>query len=141
MERSASLAPSGRAALDGRAGAGAGADGERAAERGQATRHVLEAGAERRLGAVEPPAVVADREHELPVVLDQAHGDLVRLRVLGGVLQGLEGAEVEGGLELLRIATDPVCLDVHRYGRSSSLRLDRGRQSPVRQERWVDAAR
>jgi ribosomal protein S18 acetylase RimI-like enzyme len=113
---SASLGPNGHVPLDGRAGTGAGADGERAAQRGQTIRHVLEAGAERCRGAVEPPAVVADRELELPVVLVQAHRDLVRLRVFRGVLQGLERAEVDGRLELLRIATDPVGLDVHRYG-------------------------
>src|SRR4029453_2700717 len=113
---SASFGPNGHVPLDGRAGTGAGADGERAAQPGQAIRHVLEAGAERSRGAVEPPAVVADRELELPAVLVQNHGDLVRLRVLGGVLQGLERAEVDGRLELLRVATDPVGLDAHRYG-------------------------
>src|SRR4029453_18400631 len=102
--------------LDGRAGTGAGADGERAAQGGQTIRHVLEAGAERSRGAVESTAVVADREHELLVVLEQAHRDLARLRVLGGVLQGLECAEVDGRLELPRIATDLVGLDAHRKG-------------------------
>src|SRR4029453_14400626 len=113
---SALLGPKGHVPLDGRAGAGAGADGERPAQRGQAIRHVLEAAAERCRGAVEPPAVVADRELEPPLVLRQAHRALARLRVLRGVLQGLERAEVDGGLELLRIATDPVGLDAHRYG-------------------------
>src|SRR4029450_2764217 len=105
---SASLNPNGDLPFDGRAGTGAGADGERPPQRGQTIRHVLEAAAERCRGAVEAPAVVADREHELPVVLVQAYRDLVRLGVLGGVLQGLERAEVDGRLELPRVATHPL---------------------------------
>src|SRR5512132_4018246 len=81
---SASFGPNGHVPLDGRAGTGAGADGERTAQRGQTIRHVLEAAAERCRGAVEPPAAIADRERERPVGRAQAPGGLVRLALLCG---------------------------------------------------------
>ncbi len=67
------------------------------------------------------------------------HG--LRVRVLRDVLQRLEAREVDGGLRILREAPDPVGDDLDRHGRLARLRLERGEQALVRQERRVDAAR
>src|SRR6266851_585773 len=67
-----------------------------------------------RLRGVEPGAVVGDGELQAAVRAGQANRGLRRARVLDDVLQGLHGAEVDGGLGVRRVAPDAVPLDQHR---------------------------
>ena len=67
--------------------------------------------------------------------------DVRRLRVLLDVLQRLQHAEVHRGLDVLRVAADPVGFDRYRNRRLSRLRFQRHAQSFVGKQRWIDAAR
>ena len=83
----------------------------------------------------------ATENNEVAVLLPQPNGHIGCLRVLRGVLQRLEHAEVDGGLELLRVTADSVGLDPHRHRCLPRLRLHGGREALVGKERRVDPAR
>ena len=69
-------------------------------------RHVHEAVAVLREAHVEAGTVVADLEEQSAGVLPDAHLDVGVGRVLGGVLERLEAAEVDGGLDVAVVAAD-----------------------------------
>jgi hypothetical protein len=113
---------------------------EAAAERGEAVGHVPQAGTERGAGRVVPGSVV--RHGEAQAVRGDAQRDARRggARVLGGILQRLEAAEVDGCLGLLREPPDRVGRNGHRHRGLARLRGQGGDQSGVREQRRVDAA-
>jgi hypothetical protein len=59
-------------------------------------------------------------------------------RVLGDVLQGLEDAEVGGGLGVPAVASDAVRVDQHRDRNPVGVRAQRGAQSLLGQQRRID---
>ena len=63
------------------------------------------------------------------------------LGILGDVLQRLQTREVDGGLDRLREPADAVGVDGRWNDGLSSLRLERGRQALVGQQRRIDATR
>ena len=94
-----------------RAAAGCRRDVERAAERGDAVDHVAQARSGPALLGVEAGSVVAHREHELAGLLLEPDDDVRSRCVLRGVVQCLEAREVDGGLDLDRIARETFVLD------------------------------
>ena len=74
----------------------------------------------------------------MPVRLKQPHVDVGGSRVLGHVLQRLKGAEVHGGLGVLREPSDPVTVHAHGHLRLASLGRQSRHQPLVGQERWID---
>ena len=93
-------------------------DGQGPSERRDAVGHVREpgAGAPRRLD-VAADSVVFDLEVELVLVLPHAyHGTDVRAGVLADILERFQAAEVDGRLDLLRIAADRRGLELRRRG-------------------------
>ncbi len=89
-------------------------------------------------GDVEAAAVVGDLHAELVAVLVEAHHGSRGLGVLLDVLEGLEDAEVEGRLGVLRIAANAVGLDGHGQGGLACLGLEGGGQSLVGEQERVD---
>ena len=92
----------------------------------------------RHLG-VEAGPVVGDGEQQAARFLPQLHRDMCLRRVLGGILQGLEAAEVDGSLDLGGEPSLDLGLqaDVERTAIGSrSQRLD---HATVAQQRRVDA--
>ena len=90
-------------------------------------------------GHVEAGAVVLDGELQDTVGLDQAdrHGRVGR--VLGGVLQRLQAAEVHRRLHLRGVPADAVGGDAHAEGTPVGGGAQRVGQAGVHEERWVDA--
>ena len=76
----------------------------------------------------------------MPVAVGESDRRFARARVLGDVLQRLEAAEVDRGLDLLWVARDAVGLQGDRDRRLPGLRLERGRKTLVGEQRRVDAA-
>ena len=109
-------------------------------DRIEAIRHALQARAVSGFVRLEPPPVVFDLEHQIPVNLGKPDDRGGCLRVLRDVLKGLERAEVHGCFDLLRVSVDPVGL--HCRGRRSlaGLGLERDDESLVREQRGVDPA-
>src|SRR2546426_6019418 len=102
----------------------------------------LQACAERGRARIEPHAVVLHLETEPALVARcQAHDRTRCVRVLRHVLQGLETTEVDGCLDLLRVAVHPVGLDVHGDGSLARLRTKSRAEPLVGQERRVDPTR
>ena len=64
-----------------------------------------------------------------------------RAGVLRHVLERLERAEVDRGLHLLVVPTNAVGLDGRGDGSLARLRLERGRQPAVGEQRRIDPAR
>jgi len=89
-----------------------GAQLERAVQRGHPVHHVLDTGPAARPGHVDPVAVVGDGEAELAARFLDADHHRGRVRVLDGVLQGFEAAEVHRRLRLQRIAVNRVRVDL-----------------------------
>jgi hypothetical protein len=87
-----------------------------------------------------PPPVVPDFETPVAAVVNH-DGDRARLRVLGGVLQRLEAAEVDGRLDRLREAADPLSRDAGRQRRTAGDGLQGLLQPAVDQERGIHAGR
>ena len=92
---------------DGGARARRGPHLEPAAERGEPVGHVPQARPHRRARAVVARPVVGHGEGQRAVRGGQADARGGRAGVLGGVLQRLEAAEVDGGLGVLREPADP----------------------------------
>src|SRR5437899_3319941 len=90
----------------GRAPAGFTPDIERSADGVEAIGHALQAGAVLGHARVEAAAVIDDPELQLAALVGQAHCHRARVGVLGDVVQSFERAEVDGGLDLLGVATD-----------------------------------
>ena len=63
-----------------------------------------------------------------------------RVRVLRDVVQGLEAAEVDGGLDVLPVPTDAVRLHGDGHGGLPRVGFQRGRQALVGEQRRVDAS-
>ena len=89
-----------------------------------------------------PAALVADLEVQLAAGDAEPDRDpRVRSRVLGGVLQRLQAAVVDGGLDRRREAPDRVGVDRDRRGRARRRGGQRADQPELRQRRRVDAVR
>src|ERR687891_1999226 len=86
------------------------ADLHPAPERLDPVLYVLQTGPPRCRGRVEPPTVVLHLEPEVSILGAQPDHDLGGLRVFGGVLEGLEHAEVRGRLGLGRVTPEAVRL-------------------------------
>src|SRR5436190_7799069 len=113
------------------------ADVELTAHRGQAILHVGDARARGRR-AVEAGAVVAHLESE-GAVLSQGDGDRSRIaRVLRGVLQCLEAAEVDRALHVLRVAGNAVRSHTRRDRGPQRRGTNRLGEPPVREQRRED---
>ena len=110
-------------------------DLERAAQRGEPVLHVPESLAGPDRGRVEPTSVVPNREHHLPVLLADGHGRPRGVGVLRHVLQGLEAAEVGGGLRLGRVPAEGADLEGNGQGGLGQVGLDGGGQ-PLVGEQW-----
>jgi hypothetical protein len=118
--------------------AGGRGDAEGPAERGQPVRHALHAGAHRGGRLVKSPAVVADGEREGPAVMAERHPGLAGLRVLRGVLQRFQHAEIHGGLDVLGVPAQVRRFHRDRKRRLPGLCFERGRQPQVGEQRRVD---
>jgi hypothetical protein len=118
--------------------AGGRGDAEGPAERGQPVRHALDAGAHRGGRPVESPAVIPHGEGEGPAVLADGDAGLPGLRVLRGVLQRFQHAEIDGGLDFLGVPAQVRCFHRDRKGRLPRLCFECGRQPQVGEQRWVD---
>ncbi len=88
---------------------------ERSTDSVEAVRHALEAGAVAGRGRVESIAVVGDLEGQAAVDLGQLDGGPRRMRVLRDILECLEAAEIHCRLDLLRVPTHVVRIDVDRH--------------------------
>jgi hypothetical protein len=119
---------------------GLGADADGATNRRQAVGHALQASALSDVCELKTCTIVGDAE--LKVAVRAGHGDRGPggLRVLRNVLQGLQDAEIHGGLGVPRVPPDAVGLDEDRQRRLAGLGLQRRRQSLVGQQRGVDPA-
>ena len=104
----------------------------------EAVGHPLQSGAAGDRGRVESGAIVGHDERQPAVRRIEAHVRRRRRRVLRHVLEGLETAEVRGGLDLLPVPLDPVRMHLHRDRRAPDLSLQRGGESPIGQDRRVD---
>src|SRR4029450_8918063 len=87
---------------------------------------------------IQTRACVLDLDDDVSIVAREPDGNLAGSRVLRCVLEGLERAEVHGGLDLRWIATHAVRVDVRGEGRLASLRRERLAEALVGQERWID---
>ena len=97
-------------------------------------------GAVARGAGVEPAAGVGDVEAQRALLLPQPHRRArTRPAVLGRVLKGLQAAEVDGGLELGRVAPGAVGVDAHGRGCMPGDRAQRLGAAAVEQQRRVDA--
>jgi hypothetical protein len=112
-----------------------------AAQGGEPVRDPLQTRAVAGRRRVEPTPVVADLEAELARAVQEQDRRSVRPRVLADVLQGLQAREVHGRLDVRGEPLHPVGLDRHGYHRPTSLRLERGRQSLVGEQRRIDPTR
>ena len=115
-------------------------DLDRAAQILEPILHVRETRALLRDHRVEPPPSFGHLESRLIVSLRQPHGRFRGAGVLLHVLECLQHAEVGGRLDVLGVAADAISVNVNRQGRLARLSLERGSQSSVGQQRWVDAA-
>src|ERR1700722_12113847 len=112
---------------------------DRAADRSQPVSHIDVPVTPLGLVPVVTRAVVADREQQPARLLPQTNLDLGADGMFGGVLQGLQAAEVDGSFHLGRIAADAFGDDVHRERVAVSCRSQRLDKAPVDQQWWIDA--
>ena len=113
---------------------------EAAAECGEAVGHVAQACAKRGTGGVVAGAVVRHGEAQAARGDPELDARRAGTRVLGGVLQRLKTAEIDGGLGLLRKPPDPFGRDGHRHRGLACLRAQGGDQPGVGEKRRVDAS-
>jgi hypothetical protein len=90
---------------------------------------------------VEPPSIVFHLEPEPAVVPGDPDDRSARVRVLRDIVQRLEAAEVDGGLNRLGVAGVVDHVDRHRDRHLPSLRLEGGTEPLVGEERRIDAPR
>ena len=125
---------------DNGAAPGCRADLQRASHGGEPVGHPLKPGPSAGGGRIEAPSVVLDLEGKAPVRSRQADHRAIGGRVLGDVLQGLERAEVDRGLDVGRESSEAVGIHVDPEVALPRLGLDRRDQALVREQRLVDAA-
>ena len=106
-------------------------------DRAQAVRHVAQAVAAVGRPDVEAGAVVADLEAQLAVVRAEAGRDVRgRAAVLGRVLERLQAAVVDRGLDLGRVAADAPAGDLERPRPLAPDGAQRGQRARGRRARW-----
>jgi len=101
---------------------------------------VLQAGAVGQAAWVKAGTVVLHGEGDPAVGTGQAHPDRGAARVLAGILQGLDAAEVDGSLGVGRIPADTAGLKLHPAECFPGLGGHRRHQPLVGKQRRVDAA-
>jgi hypothetical protein len=106
-------------------------DLERAAECLESISHPAESRPVSPRRRIEPDAVVAYLEDDLAILPPEPDVDVRGTRVLRDVVEGLEHAEVDAGLDVPVEPTDTVCLDRDRNGCLAALRLERRGESLV----------
>src|SRR5919206_2840492 len=110
---------------------------ERAAECFEPVGHPAESRPVSPRRRIEPDAVVAHLEEDFAILPPEPDVDVRGTRVLRDVVEGLEHAEVDAGLDFPVEPTDAVALDRDRNGRLAALRLERRGESLVGQQRRV----
>src|SRR5213078_3529488 len=81
---------------------------------------------------IEANPVVGDREAEMAIALLEVNSGPGGVRMLGGILEGLEAAEIDGRLDVGVVAGDAV-------GRHLGMRAQGVQQSALVKSRWIDA--
>jgi hypothetical protein len=107
-------------------------------ERREPVGDALEPGAVGHFVDFEAHTIVGRFESEPVVAIRETQSDAGCLCVLGDVLEGLEAGEVEGGFDLTRVSADAVTLDVDRNHRPPGLRIERGNQPLIGEQRRID---
>src|SRR5206468_735832 len=92
-------------------------------------------------GRLEAAPVIRHREREQGRRARDRDRRLRGCRVLRDVLQSLETREVHGGLDVLRQPPDAVGVDPNREWRLPGLRVQRGPEALVGEQRRIDPAR
>ena len=119
-----------------------GVDAERPSSCRHAIREVGEAGSAHHGGRIEARPVVLDAEADTPVRHAEPDRDGRSVAgVLGGVLEALETAEVDGVLDSLGVAADPGVVDADGDRRAARHPGEREGDPALREGLRVDAAR
>jgi hypothetical protein len=85
-------------------------------------------------------AVILNRELERPVLLDDVDAHDRRARMPGHVRERFRDNVVRSHLDAFRHTKIDSCVQLHRHGRTTGERFQRGAEPSVREDRWMDAA-